>query len=82
MQASPGLCLSLTLVVTSRITWPAQRPDLLLNPNLESGKTPERWFDTGAFVMPGPFAFGNAGRNILDGPGYQNINLAGVQVGV
>jgi hypothetical protein len=26
--------------------------------------------------MPTYGAFGNAGRNILEGPGYQNVNLA------
>jgi hypothetical protein len=36
----------------------------------------DRWFDTAAFSMPAYGTFGNAGRNILDGPGYQNVNLA------
>ncbi|HAK55546.1 MAG TPA: hypothetical protein DCP38_08705 [Acidobacteria bacterium] len=34
------------------------------------------WFDTDAFTFPAFGSFGNAGRNILDGPGYQNLNLA------
>jgi hypothetical protein len=38
--------------------------------------TADRWFNTQAFSMPAFGTFGNAGRNILDGPGYQNINLA------
>ena len=38
--------------------------------------TADRWFNTQAFTMPAFGTFGNAGRNILDGPGYQNINLA------
>ena len=29
-----------------------------------------------AFTLPPYGSFGNAGRNILDGPGYQNVNLA------
>ncbi|RPI57568.1 MAG: TonB-dependent receptor [Acidobacteria bacterium] len=37
---------------------------------------PGQWFNTGAFSMPAFGTFGNAGRNILDGPGYQNVNLA------
>lgn len=44
---------------------PAQRPDLLRNPNLKSGASAERWFDTEAFRMPAPFTFGNAGRNVV-----------------
>jgi len=37
--------------------------------------SPDRWFNTAAFAVPSFGSFGNAGRNILDGPGYQNINL-------
>jgi hypothetical protein len=35
-----------------------------------------RWFDTGAFSLPAFGTFGSAGRNILEGPGYANVNLA------
>ena len=51
------------------------RPDQLRNGNLpRDQRTPARWFDTGAFsVLPDDaFAFGNAGRNTLVGPG-QNV---------
>jgi len=51
------------------------RPNLVGNPNLAGG-TPERWFNTGAFVFPAPGTFGNAGRNILEGPGFQNVNAS------
>jgi hypothetical protein len=37
---------------------------------------PNRWFDTSAFSLPAFGTFGNAGRNLLEGPGYQNVNLA------
>src|SRR5437870_13065058 len=57
-------------------TGPAQRPNLLRNPNLNEGRTPERWFDTGAFAMPAPFTFGNAGRNIVYEDGEGNIDLS------
>ncbi len=51
------------------------RPNVLRNPAL-SQRSPERWFDTSAFVLP-PFGnFGNAGRNILTGPGYRNVNVS------
>jgi hypothetical protein len=34
------------------------------------------WFNTSAFVTPSPQAFGDAGRNILRGPGSTNIDMA------
>jgi hypothetical protein len=37
---------------------------------------PNQWFNTSAFSMPAYGSFGNAGRNGLEGPGYQNVNLA------
>jgi outer membrane receptor protein involved in Fe transport len=37
---------------------------------------PTRWFNTAAFSLPAFGTFGNAGRNLLEGPGYANVNLA------
>ena len=49
------------------------RPDQLRNGNLPRGqRTPDHWFDINAFAAPAGFAFGNAGRNVLTGPG-QNV---------
>jgi hypothetical protein len=51
----------------------AVRPDQLRDGNLPSGdRSPSRWFDVNAFVPPSSFAFGNARRNSLIGPG-QNV---------
>lgn len=54
---------------------PAQRPNVSADPNLPSGRTPERWFDTSVFSLPDPFTFRNAGRNIVVGPGYANVDV-------
>jgi hypothetical protein len=51
------------------------RPNLSGNPSL-SNPSADGWFDTAAFSMPAPGTFGSAGRNILDGPGYKNVNAA------
>ncbi len=51
------------------------RPDVVGDPVLDN-PTPERWFNTSAFVFSPRGTFGNAGRNILDGPGYQNVNAS------
>ncbi|HZN10449.1 MAG TPA: hypothetical protein VFC61_02160, partial [Blastocatellia bacterium] len=51
------------------------RPNVVGDPRL-SRRTPERWFDTSAFAFQTFGTFGNAGRNILDGPGYENFNFS------
>lgn len=51
------------------------RPNLVGDPN-SGPRTPERWFNPAAFAFPAPGTFGNAGRNILTGPGYQNVNAS------
>jgi hypothetical protein len=37
---------------------------------------PEQWFNTAAFAFPPRGTFGNAGRNILEGPGTENVNVS------
>ncbi len=51
------------------------RPNVVGNPELDH-RSPDQWFNTSAFVIPSPGTFGNSGRNILDGPGYQSFNMA------
>jgi hypothetical protein len=51
------------------------RPNLAGNPQLSNPST-DQWFNTAAFAFPAPGTFGNAGRNILDGPGYQTVNVS------
>jgi hypothetical protein len=53
------------------------RPNLLHSPSLDnSQRTLYRWFDTTAFAPNAPFTYGNAGRNLLGGPGVANFDLA------
>jgi hypothetical protein len=51
------------------------RPNVSGNPTLDN-PGPTQWFNAAAFSLPPYGSFGNAGRNILEGPGYQNVNLA------
>ncbi|PYV15921.1 MAG: hypothetical protein DMG07_08750 [Acidobacteria bacterium] len=54
----------------------SQRPQLVGNPNLPSDqRTPERWFNTAAFTTP-PGKYGNAGRGIIEAPGFGNLDFA------
>ena len=63
-----------------RIGASSARASVTGNPNLSGGdRTPARWFDTQVFVNPAlmtPGVWGNSGRNILIGPGFQNWDLS------
>jgi hypothetical protein len=52
-----------------------QRPDVLRNPNT-GPRTPEQWFDTGAFQMPTIYTFGNAGAFLVDSDGRHNFDMS------
>jgi hypothetical protein len=51
------------------------RPNLL-RPAALSTPTPDRWFNVTAFALPPYGTFGNAGRNILTGPGFQSVSVS------
>jgi len=51
------------------------RPNLVGNPEL-SNPTTSQWLNTAAFAFSAPGTFGNAGRNILEGPGFQSVNAS------
>jgi hypothetical protein len=53
-----------------------QRPDLIGDPNLHGKGTPNQWFNTAAFALPTAGTYGNAGRNIIQGPPIKNVDLA------
>jgi hypothetical protein len=60
------------------------RPNLLHDPNLPaSDRSVDHWFDTTAFVAArsasGGLLPGNAGRNIIRGPAYVNLDLGFVK---
>jgi len=51
------------------------RPDLVGTAELDR-KDPALWFNTSAFVIPPAGRFGNAGRNILTGPGTNTVDFS------
>jgi len=54
-----------------------ERPDRVGSGNLDSNeRSIDRWFAAEDFVTPAPYSFGNSGRNILEGPGYQNWDVS------
>jgi hypothetical protein len=50
-------------------------PDRICNGKL-ANPTVSQYFDTGCFRTPLSFQFGNTGRNVLFGPGMNNLDLA------
>jgi hypothetical protein len=54
-------------------------PNVIGNPKL-STKGPyhgtNQWFNEAAFAQPTPGTFGNAGRNLLNGPGLSQVNFS------
>jgi hypothetical protein len=57
-----------------------QRPDMLRDPKLDTGRSRDDlmalYFDPAAFALPAVGSYGNAGRNILVGPGNWNLDFA------
>ena len=57
-------------------TGDADRPDVVGEWKLpRRRRTLDQWFNTDAFVRNQPFQFGNAGRNVLIGPGVVKFDL-------
>ena len=53
-----------------------QRPDALRNPN-NGPKTPDQWFDTGAFAQTAqPFTYGSSGAFTVEGDGRLYVDLS------
>jgi hypothetical protein len=59
--------------------FPSNRPNVVSDPN-NGPKTVERWFNIGAFQRLDPLSsggqYGNAGRNIVRGPGFRGLDLS------
>jgi hypothetical protein len=53
----------------------SNRADLVGDPDV-SKRTINQWFNTAAFAQPAAGSYGTSGRNILRGPGLNNLDLA------
>ena len=78
-QFQSGLPFSV-LLLTDRSntgTVATQRPNRIATGNLPADqRTPNRWFDTSAFVLNSIDTYGNSGRNILDQDGTKSVDLS------
>ncbi len=45
-------------------------------PLYPANQTAAQWFNPAAFVSPGQYTYGNAGRNILRGPNYSDVDFS------
>jgi hypothetical protein len=54
---------------------PSQRPNLTCNPN-NGPRTTAEWFNTSCFALPASFTYGNAGRDIVIGPGLDDFDAS------
>jgi outer membrane receptor protein involved in Fe transport len=70
-----GLPFTPTIGSTTLNTGTGQRPDRIADGKLDN-PTVDRWFDISAFTRPAQFTYGNAGRNILYGPGRVNFDFS------
>lgn len=75
-----GMPFSVTNVTNRTGTRPtagnSDRPNMIGNPNLSSGKSVNRWFNTNAFAFQPTGTVGNERRNQLFGPGLQRVDLS------
>jgi hypothetical protein len=53
----------------------SDRPNIVGNP-YPSAQGPNQWVLASAFTAPTPYIFGNAGRNILTGPGLASCDFS------
>lgn len=72
---SGGLPMTLNLNFDNANNGTTNWPNRIGNGKL-SNPTVGRWFDTSAFVFPAQYTIGNAGRNILTGPGTVSSDIS------
>ncbi len=75
LQSQTGLPFT-PMLQTSTTNGTASRPNRIASGNLSSGQSITHWFDQTAFTTPAQFIYGNAGRDILFGPGRTNLDAS------
>lgn len=71
----------LPLVIRGANNFLANRPNSTGVSAKLDNPTPERWFNTDAFINPANFTFGNVGRTLPDvrGPGVVNFDISAIK---
>lgn len=77
LRLAGGLPLTPNIAANTLNGSGAQRPNVVQGCNWKlDNPTPLRWFDTSCFVAPAQFTFGNAGRDIITGPGTHQLDAS------
>lgn len=74
-QAQTGLAFTPALSFDAANAGTVTRPNALCSGALASPSL-SKWFDTSCFAAGPSYTFGNAGRNILRGPGLNNFDIS------
>ncbi len=75
LTLNAGQPLNLTVNGTPSNTGQNDRPNVVGDWH-RSDPTVQQWFNTAAFAKNSVYTYGNAGRNVLRGPGLFNLDLA------
>ncbi len=75
LQSQTGLPFTPGLQTSTTNTGTGSRPNLVGNP-VSSSPTLQLWFNPAAFTTPALYTYGNAGRDILFGPGRTNLDAS------
>jgi hypothetical protein len=73
-QAQTGIPFTPILSFDNANAGTTSWPNRVCDGNL-SNPSPTRWFDQSCFTAPAQYQFGNSGRNVLYGPGLNNLDL-------
>lgn len=77
LQSQTGLPFTPGLATSTVNTGTGSRPDRIGSGVLPADQQSlNRWFDPTAFTSPAQFVYGNAGRDILFGPGRTNLDAS------
>lgn len=77
LRLAAGLPLAVNMAASTLNGSGFQRANVVAGCNWKlANPTVLRWFDTNCFTAPPQFVFGNAGRNIITGPGTKQMDFS------
>jgi hypothetical protein len=77
IQTGAPMTVTTQTNTTNAFSAGALRPNVIRNPNLpKDQRTVSQWFDTGAYVQPPQFQFGNEGVGTLRAAGLINLDFS------